>query len=158
MKRVIRLCTEGPRFFQASAQGLQCVRLNSCQRAPCLLNRELTHSRSLLTPLSHTQLVNCIPGLRGHSGFQECEGAFCQAPLAFHSHPTPRLQRRRACDTPAAPSWGLNEQGPFCGWEGSQQAILLLLGNCGLKSFCSGLCHERPRPVLANFKPLLSCL
>lgn len=63
--------------------------LNSSQKAPCLFNRELTHSRSLLIPLSHTQLVNCIPGLKGHSGVQECEGASVMPPVAFHSHPTP---------------------------------------------------------------------
>lgn len=59
---------------QTPSQGLGCSGLNACQGSSCLLRWELTHPRSLLTPLSHMLLPGAFQG-RVEVSAEACERA-----------------------------------------------------------------------------------
>lgn len=64
---------------QTPSQGLGCSGLNACQGSSCLLRWELTHPRSLLTPLSHMLLPGAFQG-RVEVSAEACERAGCGMP------------------------------------------------------------------------------
>lgn len=111
---------EAPPRLQTPSQGLGCLGLNACQGSSCLLRWELTHPRSLLTPLSHMLLPGAFQGRvevsaeaceRTRFGMPSCparsppaSGTSCQALGTWHHGITsgcrPGLLRARAGTEP----------------------------------------------------------
>lgn len=70
-------------YLHTPSQGLGCLRLNSCQGSSCLLRWELTHPRSLLTPLSHMLLPGAFQG-RVEISTEACERRL-ELGMPFHA-------------------------------------------------------------------------
>lgn len=99
---------EAPPYVHTPSQGLGCLGLNACQGSSCLLRWELTHPRSLLTPLSHMLLPGAFQG-RVEISAEACEktqaGDAIPCLWPCSKEQAPRIASAEAGTEPGGKAW-----------------------------------------------------